>query len=250
MSNKDNNNEGVKDTQVKNTETKTEKSSSEQEKETKTPQLKNRFRGYMPVVVDIETTGLEPQKNALLEVAAVTTKIDENGKLVPNTSLSFHLNPFEGAVIDKKALEFNGIDPEHPFRFPIDEDKAIKDLFKQINIELKEHRCSRAILVAHNAWFDLHFLQAAQARCKIKNSPFHSFSSFDTATLAALAYKQTVLAKACKAAKIDFQPDEAHSALYDAQKTAELFCTIVNTWDNFKAQVISDDNDNNKNKDL
>jgi ribonuclease T len=41
---------------------------------------------------------------------------------------------------------------------------------------------------------------------------------------------QTVLAKACQAAGIAFDGQQAHSALYDTERTAELFCFIVNRY--------------------
>ncbi|MGW8228635.1 MAG: ribonuclease T, partial [Gammaproteobacteria bacterium] len=44
-------------------------------------------------------------------------------------------------------------------------------------------------------------------------------------------YGQTVLARAVQAAGIQWNQKEAHSAVYDAERTAELFCRIVNTWD-------------------
>ena len=65
-------------------------------------------------------------------------------------------------------------------------------------------------------------------RTNIKRNPFHLFSTFDTATLGGLVLGQTVLAKACESAGIEFENANAHSALYDAEKTAELFCYIVN----------------------
>lgn len=204
------------------------------EKQEEIKQKKNlmptRFRGYLPVVVDVETSGLNPQENALLEIAVVTTKFNEEDILVPDESFTYHLIPFEGAKIDKKALEFNGIDPSHPFRFPMEEKKAMVEVYNKVAAKVKEQSCTKAILVGHNAWFDLHFMQAAANRSNIKKSPFHSFSSLDTATLSALAFKHTVLAKACAKAKIKFNQEEAHSALYDAQKTAELFCKIVNSF--------------------
>ena len=86
------------------------------------------------------------------------------------------------------------------------------------------------MIVAHNAAFDHGFLNSAIERCNIKRTPFHPFVSFDTTTLSGLALGQTVLAKACAAAKIDFDNSQAHSALYDTERTAELFCFIVNKW--------------------
>ena len=96
--------------------------------------------------------------------------------------------------------------------------------------EIRDQNCTRAILVGHNAHFDAGFINAAVERCGIKRNPFHPFSFFDTATLSGLAYGQTVLAKACAEAGIAFDNNEAHSAAYDAERTAELFCEIVNRW--------------------
>ena len=90
--------------------------------------------------------------------------------------------------------------------------------------------CARAVVVAHNAAFDHGFLNAAIERHNIKRTPFHPFVSFDTTSLAGLALGQTVLAKACRTAGIEFDNSQAHSALYDTERTAELFCYIVNKW--------------------
>jgi ribonuclease T len=187
-----------------------------------------RFRGFYPVVIDVETGGFNSETDALLELAAVTLKMDENGLFTPNHTYSYHLEPFPNANIEKSALEFTGIDPDHPFRLAVSETKALTDLFKLINKSLNDNQCQKAVLVGHNAAFDLNFLQAAIKRCEFKTNPFHSFTAFDTASLAAIALGQTVLAKALQKANIDFDNKEAHSAIYDAQKTAELFCHIIN----------------------
>ncbi|WP_091959872.1 ribonuclease T [Marinospirillum celere] len=194
--------------------------------------MSRRFRGYLPVVVDVETAGFNSQTDALLEVSATTLTMDENGILLPEQSMSKHLIPFEGANIEKSALEFTKINLESSFRQSIamDEKEALSEIFKMVRKAIKAHDCTRAILVGHNASFDLGFINAAVERCNIKRNPFHPFSSFDTATLGALAFGQTVLAKACRAAGIEFDNKEAHSASYDTERTAELFCTVVNTW--------------------
>lgn len=190
-----------------------------------------RFRGYFPVVIDVETAGFNAQTDALLELAASVLHLDEDtGDFSIDETIQFNIEPFEGANLEPKALEFTGIDPTNPLRGAVDESVALKELFKLVRKKMKAAGCQRAIIVAHNAAFDLGFLNAATERCKIKRSPFHSFVSFDTTTLAGLALGQTVLAKACIAAKIDFNNSEAHSALYDTEKTAELFCHIVNKW--------------------
>lgn len=190
-----------------------------------------RFRGYFPVVIDVETAGFNAQTDALLEIAASVLALDEDtGLFSIDETIQFNVDPFEGANLEKAALEFTGIDPTNPLRGAVDEEFALKELFKLVRKKMKAAGCQRAIIVAHNAAFDLGFLNAATLRSKIKRSPFHSFVSFDTTTLSGLALGQTVLAKACAAAKIDFNNSEAHSALYDTEKTAELFCFIVNKW--------------------
>lgn len=195
------------------------------------PLMAQRFRGYFPVVIDVETAGFNAQTDALLEIAASVLSLDENSKkLAIDETIQFNVNPFEGANLEPKALDFTGIDPSNPLRGAVDEEVALKALFKLVRKKMKLAGCQRAIIVAHNAAFDLGFLNAATARCQIKRSPFHGFVSFDTTTLAGLALGQTVLAKACEVAEIEFNNSEAHSALYDTEKTAELFCYIVNKW--------------------
>lgn len=192
--------------------------------------LHKRFRGFLPVVVDVETSGFDPNTNAMLEIALAPILIDKDtNKFISGDSIHFHVKPFSGAILDEKALEFNQIKPDHPFRFAEEEPKVLREINKKIGVLLKEHNCSKAILIGHNSHFDLYFLNAAYTRNNLV-SVFHSFSSFDTATLAALAYGETVLAKAMYKAKIKFNPDEAHSALYDTEKTAELFCKIMNSY--------------------
>jgi len=190
--------------------------------------MATRFRGYLPVVVDVETAGFNSQTDALLEIAAVIIDMDEEGILHRGQTVHYHVEPFEGANLEKAALEFNGIDPYHPFRMAQCEKDALGNIFKPIRQAIKAYSCTRAILVGHNAAFDLNFLNAAVERTSIKRNPFHPFSCFDTATMAGITYGQTVLARAAKEAGINWNEDDAHSADYDAEKTADLFCEIVN----------------------
>lgn len=196
--------------------------------------MNKRFRGFLPVVVDVETAGLDAKQHALLEVCVVLLKTEASGKWASGETFFEHVLPFEGAVLDEASLAFNGIDPFQPLRLALDEKEALTRLFDPIWKALKVHQCQRAVLVGHNAWFDLSFINAAAERTGIK-SPFHRFTSFDTATLAGVHYGQTVLAKAMQAAGIPFDSNEAHSAIYDAKKTAALFCKIINTWQPFNA---------------
>ena len=193
-------------------------------------QICNRFRGFLPVIIDIETGGFNASTDAMLEIAGTIIRMDEDGQLSVHRTYNFLVKPFEGANIEQASLDFTGIDPYHPFREAVDEHEALTELFKVIRKEMKDQNCSRAVLVGHNAHFDAGFVNAAVERCEIKRNPFHPFSFFDTATLGGLAFGQTVLAKACGEAGISFDNAEAHSAAYDAERTAELFCDIVNRW--------------------
>ena len=193
-------------------------------------QIKDRIRGYLPVVVDIETAGFNCETDAMLEICAVIIGIDEHGKLFPKEPEHFHIEPFSGANLEPAALKFNGIDVYNPLRGAVKEKLALNEMFKTIRTEMKTQDCTRSILVGHNAFFDLGFLYAASNRSKLK-SPFHQFSPIDTVSLSALAFGETVLAKAIAKAGIEFDNKQAHSALYDTVKTAELFCQIFNSLD-------------------
>ena len=201
-----------------------------QKMDTPSTPLDKRFRGFLPVVIDIETAGFDPKKNALLEIAAVIVELNGSNELEITERYTTHVIPFKNAELDENALKFNGINPHHPFRMAIEEKEALHMLFKPIKEAVKRNNCTRAILVGHNPAFDISFLNAAIQRTQIKRSPFHPFSTFDTATLGGLVYQQTVLAKIAKAAGLDWDNEKAHAALYDAEKTAELFCMIVNRW--------------------
>ena len=187
-----------------------------------------RFRGFLPVVIDVETGGFHSRTDALLEIAAVIIEVDSSGHVRRGVSHAFHVQPFEGSRMDPASLEVNGIDPWHPLRPAIPEGDALQRLFREIRVAIRSHGCRRAILVGHNAAFDLGFLNAAVERTGIKRNPFHPFSCFDTATLAGAALGQTVLARAAQLAGIDFDSREAHSARYDAERTADLFCHVCN----------------------
>jgi ribonuclease T len=190
--------------------------------------MADRFRGFLPVVVDVETGGFDARTDALLEIAAVLLRFDEQGQLRREETFRYHVKPFEGANLDPASLAVNGIDPDHPLRPAIDERDALQRVFREVRRAIREANCTRAILVGHNSAFDLGFLNEAIERSAIKRNPFHPFSSFDTATLCGVAFGQTVLSRAVKAAGLEFDEESAHSAAYDAEITADIFCRIVN----------------------
>ncbi len=190
--------------------------------------LKNRFRGYYPVIIDVETAGFNAKTDALLELAAITLKMNEDGLLEPDQKCHFHIQPFAGANINPESLKFNGIDVDNPLRGAVPELEAMTGLFQMVRRGQKAADCQRSVIVAHNAAFDQSFVMAAAERTGIKRNPFHPFGMFDTATLSGFMFGQTVLVKACQAANIAFDNTQAHSALYDTERTAELFCYMVN----------------------
>lgn len=193
----------------------------------KTP-IAQRFRGFLPVVIDVETGGFNPNTDALLEIAGVLVEMQEDGTLKRGETWRYHVQPFPGANMEAASLAVNGIDPFHPLRPALPEKDAMTRLLGDIRRAVKDTGCNRAVLVGHNAYFDLNFLNAAVMRCDIKRNPFHPFSCFDTATLGGVAFGQTVLAKIALAAGMEWDANEAHSAAYDAERTADLFCMICN----------------------
>ena len=200
------------------------------EDSSETTLMADRFHTFLPVIIDVETGGFKSATDAILEIAAVIPGMNEQGILEIDQTFFQRIVPFEGANIEEAALKFTGINPFHPLRIARSEKDVFTALFKTVRDAMQTNQCKRAILVGHNAHFDLGFINAASDRHDLKRNPFHPFSCFDTATLSGLAYGQTVLARACEAAGIAFDENEAHSARYDAEKTAELFCRIVNRW--------------------
>lgn len=193
--------------------------------------IAGRFRGFLPVVVDLETGGFNASTDALLEIAVVILRIGDDGRWCRAQTHAQNVDPFPGANLEVAALEFNKIDPHNPLRGAVSEGVALTDVLKPVRAEVKAQGCTRAVLVGHNPAFDLGFLNAAVARTGFKRNPFHPFTAFDTATLGGLAFGQTVLARAADGAGLGWDASQAHSAIYDAQQTADLFCTIVNLWD-------------------
>jgi ribonuclease T len=200
--------------------------------------MAQRFRGFLPVVVDVETGGFNPATDALLEIAAVLLELEPDGILIRGETVRVHVEPFPGANIEPEALEITGIDPNHPLRPALPEKEALMRVFREVRRGVRENECNRAVLVGHNASFDLGFINAAVARTEIKRNPFHPFSCFDTATLGGIAFGQTVLARAIDAAGMEWDASQAHSAAYDAEKTADLFCLIVNKFRDIHAASI------------
>ncbi len=87
------------------------------------PIIGQRFVVFLPVVVDVETAGFNAQTDALLEIAAIPIIYNEEGQFVPGQAYHAHINPFEGANLDRRSLDFIGIDPSNPMRMAMAEDE-------------------------------------------------------------------------------------------------------------------------------
>src|SRR3979490_774289 len=190
--------------------------------------MARRVRGYLPVAIDVETGGFPPATDALLEIAAALIDMDSDGTLKRGATHNFHVQPFEGGRLDPTSLSITALAPFPPLRPALPERDALQRIFREIRHAVRAYGCRRAILVGHNAAFDLGFLNAAVARAQVKRNPFHPFSCFDTATLAGAAVRQTVLAKAVTVAGLEWDAGSAHNARYDAQRSADIFCLVCN----------------------
>ena len=194
--------------------------------------LNQRFRKYLPVVVDLETGGFDPINNAILEIAVTLIGQNDKYELVILDTHRYHIDPYKDLIVEQESLDFTKIKLDHPLRKAVSEKEALTELFKIINKAKSEYSCSRAILVGHNAHFDLAFIKESIKRNNIKKSPFHPFSVLDTVSLGAMHTQQTVLARVCESLSIDYDSNEAHSAAYDAEITAKVFSNIINLFDN------------------
>jgi ribonuclease T len=192
-------------------------------------EMHERFRGYLPVPVDLETGGFDNQNNPILEIACSFVTLAD-GILSISSQHQWIVTPFQGSTVEPASLKITGIDLDDPMRNGMTERDALQAFFVQVRREMKRANCHRAILVAHNASFDHGFIKAACARSDIKRNPFHPFSTIDTVALSAVSFGHTVLSETCRRAGLEFDEAKAHGAAYDADRTAELFCQIVNMW--------------------
>lgn len=180
-------------------------------------------------MIDLETGGFECKKHAVLEIAIVLLDWKDN-QIIPGVTHQWNIEPEAHLVVEAASLAVTGIDLSDPNRNAIQENQAVRECFKIIRRAVKSANCNRAILTAHNAHFDHGFVMEATERNEIKRNPFHPFSVIDTASLSALTLGHTVLSEACLRAGVNFENEKAHSAVHDAEATADLFCRIVNSW--------------------
>src|SRR6201999_1688744 len=130
-----------------------------------------RFRGFLPVAIDLETGGFNSQTDALLEIAAVFIEMRSDGTLARGETHRYHVIPVPDSKMVPASLAITAIDPYHPLRPAISEEDALQRIFKEVRTAIRNADCTRAVLVGHNASFDLNFLNAAVARAQVKRNP-------------------------------------------------------------------------------
>jgi ribonuclease T len=112
-------------------------------------ELKDRIRGYLPVVIDVETSGFNDKTDALLEICAILLSMDENGSFFPKTTLHYHVKPFDGANIESSAIKFNGIDIDNPFRLAVTEKRHFQKYLSILRL-LSKKRAAHGLF-----WLDI-----------------------------------------------------------------------------------------------
>ena len=192
-------------------------------------EMRTRFRGFLPVVIDLETGGFDKDAHAVLQIAAVSLAWSAD-RLSIDQVRGWNVIPHPDTRVEEESLRITRIDLADPGRDALIEEEAVRELFRFVRREVRRNGCERAVLTAHNAHFDHGFVTSAAERNGVKRNPFHPFTVIDTASLAAVAYGHTVLSEACARAGIEFEGGRAHAARYDAEATAKLFCLIVNGW--------------------
>src|SRR5699024_10873853 len=121
------------------------------------PSLAPRFRGFLPVVMDVETGGFNARTDAPLDIAAVLLEMAPGVHLRPATRLHVLVDPLPVATAEPAALDFTGIDPKNPLRGAVSEEPALQGVFAPVRKAVKTHSCNRAVLVGHNSFFDQGF---------------------------------------------------------------------------------------------
>ncbi|MCA9974201.1 MAG: hypothetical protein KC413_00570, partial [Anaerolineales bacterium] len=157
------------------------------------------------VTIDVETTGLNPDKDAIIEVAAITFRdfdiLDEFSSLV---------NPQRDVPAEITAL--TGITTEMVADAP-----TLFTLRSRLRSILAEH-----VVIGHNVNFDLGFFHAE--RLGVGNR------SLDTVTLASILVPDAARYSLDALARFLDLPDAAagqnHRALDDAEQTVELFLAL------------------------
>ncbi|RIY32427.1 hypothetical protein CJP74_04660 [Psittacicella melopsittaci] len=192
--------------------------------------MAKRFRGFYPLVVDIETTGIDYKENSIIQIAAVALTFDKDLNLVPYAELKLNVHPLAGKKINPDSIAITKINPFDYQRKAVDLSTALTALCKFARGAQKAHNCKRTVLTAHNVDFDKSFIYHYLEQCKVKRIPFHPFTAFDTSVLGAVFLGESRLKVAInKLPNETFDTSKAHDALFDAHECAKLFAYCVDS---------------------
>jgi DNA polymerase III epsilon subunit-like protein len=166
------------------------------------------------IVVDIETTGVDPQKHQMVSIGAVDY---DTGETFYGECRIYKFDEWT-----QEALNINGFTLEQ-----------IHDEKKQTPFELYERFVKWAsprssMLAGHNiGGFDLQFLKQAQCRGR-KNTTFpFRYQTVDLHSVAFSRFKKSYsMSKICQMLGIKPEP-EIHNALTGAQKEYECFKILL-----------------------
>jgi len=170
-----------------------------------------RLRDLCFVVFDTETTGLSPETDAVVQLGAVRII---NGRVVEGETLNTYVNP--GRSIPPAATRIHQVT-----------DADVADAPDFIVVGRRFHAFTRrAVLVAHNAPFDIAFLRRSEMRMGVEwDNPI-----LDTVLLSAIVFgvtEQHSLDALCERLDIPMPPDMRHTALGDARATAEALVKLI-----------------------
>ena len=163
------------------------------------------------VVFDTETTGLEPARDELVQIAAVRVV---NGRMVAGEAIDTLVNP--GRSIPHQASRVHGITDAQVADAP-----AIPDGVRRLHGFAQD-----AVLVAHNAPFDLVFLKRQEAAIGAR----FDHPVVDTVLLSAVLFgtnETHSLDAVCDRLGIEIPAERRHTALGDAEATAAALCTMI-----------------------
>jgi len=175
-------------------------------------------------VLDTETTGLNPKRHEVIEVAYISYVIDREGKFFLLRRFESKIAPTNIGGANPKALEINGYTKEK-WRDAPDKASVLCTVSKAIS--------ETDVLIGQNLIFDLRFLDKEFERYKI-DPPFYP-PYVDTKAMADVLVKKNWLRRS----KMDYLVEHygvkvsgrAHTALVDCARTYEVWQRLLNDTD-------------------
>ena len=181
------------------------------------------------IFIDTETTGLDPKKHGVIELAGL---IEVNDKHVEE--FSFKVRPFPDDVIDRGAMKIHGTTEEEVRQWlpPV---KAHESLIETLSRYVDRYeKTDKFHWIGYNAYFDVGMMREWFAKNNDKYFGAWFFHPpLDVMILAAYAlreerpripnFSQTTVAERLG---ISVDKEKVHEALYDAKLAKAIFCQI------------------------